>query len=286
MRNASASSSSGSARCSTPDDVSNRHDRAPPSERRRQNSARAASSNGRGPGGNVSNHSSNESPGWWRSLSRAAASATASACDGKGSPAIVTRSRLSTDTSAAEDPVAAIGAAARVRFRICSRRARSNGGVPTVVASTTRISAPYTSCPNTPSRRPSVAKISPTSPRGIMPMPTSSRSPGLPNIPAAATSLPSDGDGEQRGRDAEHLPVAPSPRCRRRCRSGGRTPARAGARSAPARCGSDPADVVRASARPATNAPMIGARSARCASSENASVNANASTTSVPAERL
>ena len=46
------------------------------------------------------------------------------------------------------------------------------------------------------------------------------------------------------------------------------------------------AELVRASARPATNAPMIGARSARFANSANASVNANASTTSVPADRL
>ena len=46
------------------------------------------------------------------------------------------------------------------------------------------------------------------------------------------------------------------------------------------------ADVVRASASPATNAPMIGARSAACASSASTSVNASAAATSVPPERL
>ena len=83
------------------------------------------------------------------------------------------------------------GTRARRLARMRRRRALSSGGVPTVVASTTRISAPYTSWPKTPSRSPSVAKINPTSPRGIMPMPTSNRSPGLPNSPAAAASLPS-----------------------------------------------------------------------------------------------
>ena len=41
------------------------------------------------------------------------------------------------------------------------------------------------------SLNPIVAKIRPTSPRGTMPRPTRSRSPGDPNIPAAAASFPS-----------------------------------------------------------------------------------------------
>ena len=54
---------------------------------------------------------------------------------------------------------------------------------------------------------PMVAKISPTSPRGIMPMPMSHLSPGEPKTPTAATSLPIDRDHQQRRGDAEHLGV-------------------------------------------------------------------------------
>ena len=75
------------------------------------------------------------------------------------------------------------------RARNASSRQRSTGGVPTVVTSTTRRSAAYTSCPKTPWLRPSVAKIRPTSPRGIMPIPTSSRSPGEPIRPTTDAQL-------------------------------------------------------------------------------------------------
>ena len=47
---------------------------------------------------------------------------------------MVTRSRASTDTSAADDPPAAAATLARLRARIWTSRARNNGGVPTVVA--------------------------------------------------------------------------------------------------------------------------------------------------------
>ena len=51
---------------------------------------------------------------------------------------------------------------------------------------------------------PIVAKIRPTSPRGTMPMPTSSRSPGDPNIPAADASLPETAMTNSTAGDAEH----------------------------------------------------------------------------------
>ena len=59
-------------------------------------------------------------------------------------------------------------------------RQRSSGGVITVVISTTSSRAPYSSSSSTPWARPMLAKIRPTSPRGIIPMPISSRSLGVP----------------------------------------------------------------------------------------------------------
>ena len=69
-------------------------------------------------------------------------------------------------------------------------RSRSSGGVITVVTSTTTSSAPYRSLSSTPLVRPMLAKINPTSPRGIMPSPISSLSVRVPNAPNAAATLP------------------------------------------------------------------------------------------------
>ena len=54
------------------------------------------------------------------------------------------------------------------------------------------------------SLNPIVAKIRPTSPRGTMPRPTSSRSPGDPNIPAADCKLPEHRDDEEAPGNSEH----------------------------------------------------------------------------------
>ncbi len=58
--------------------------------------------------------------------------------------------------------------------------------------------------PSTPSCSPMVAKISPTSPRGIMPRPMSGLSPGEPIAPTAASELADDRDNDERGGDLEH----------------------------------------------------------------------------------
>ena len=122
-------------------------------------------------------------------------------------PRSSTRSRLSTETSAADDPVATTGAA--------RRRLRGSAAAASAAAAACRpwwrarrgSSAPYTSWPNTPSRRPSVAKIKPDlaardhADADEQPVARAAEQPGR------GHELADDGDGEQHGGDAEHLPV-------------------------------------------------------------------------------
>ena len=88
-----------------------------------------------------------------------------------------------------------------------------------VVASTTRSRAAYRSSPSTPAPRPMVAKISPTSPRGSMPSPTSSLSLGVPIVPDGRDQLADDRDHEEDRRITQHGELPELRRRRHRCRS-------------------------------------------------------------------
>ena len=68
--------------------------------------------------------------------------------------------------------------------------ALSAGGATNVVAMTMSSTAPNTSSPRTPERRPISAKIEPTSPRGIIPTPTTSRRNGSTGAAQPAAILP------------------------------------------------------------------------------------------------
>ena len=67
---------------------------------------------------------------------------------------------------------------------------RSKGGVMMVVRRTINNTTAYSSSSKTPMETPIVAKIRPTSPRGIMPIPMSSLSVFVPRAPTAANTLP------------------------------------------------------------------------------------------------
>ncbi len=128
-----------------------------------------------------------------------------------------------------------------------------------------------------------VAKISPTSPRGIIPIPMSHLSPGDPNTPTAATSLPTmamassaaaipSTSGLKNFSTWASMPMPRKNTGMKRCPTG--------ASSRSMRSFAE----LRDSATPATNAPTIGASFAASASSANARVNASARATSVPAD--
>ena len=79
----------------------------------------------------------------------------------------------------------------------------------TVVISTTSSRAPYSSSSSTPWASPMLAKIRPTSPRGIIPKPISRRSAAVPAAPYAETILPAMAitrriDGVEQHARAEH----------------------------------------------------------------------------------
>ncbi len=136
----------------------------------------------------------------------------------------------------------------------------------------------------TPSARPIEAKIRPTSPRGIMPRPTSSRSELTPLAPTPATTLPTTATAMS----AAAMPMTDArPNCAtsvwmpisRKNTGMNRWPTGVSSRWM---CD---AGRLRPSARPATNAPMIGASLASVASSATASAKASARAKSVADDR-
>ena len=123
--------------------------------------------------------------------------ASAAACSATDTRRLTAAARRATSSPSRRDDPSAVGFGRRVVVRRSATarprtpiRQRSSGGVMTVVTSTTSSSAPYSSSSSTPWARPMLAKISPTSPRGIIPIPTSSRSARVPVAPNADTSLP------------------------------------------------------------------------------------------------
>ena len=219
-------------------------------------------------------------------VGRAASAASSPRCSASRSGGVPTRS--TTPSRATSHPPGGSGPEftkpLRCALRRLSSRALRSGGVMIVVTSTTSRSAAYSSRSSTPSRRPIVAKISPTSPRGIMPSPTSSLSPGEPKRPAEAASFPRTATTSSAAAIPSTVGCTNSPTsmsmpiCRKktgmnRCPTGRRSRRIRSAWS------------VEPSESPATKAPTIGASFAASASSANASVNASAIATSVPAER-
>ena len=94
----------------------------------------------------------------------------------------------------------------------------SAGGATNVVAMTIRSTAPNTASGSTPERRPMSAKMSPTSPRGTIPTPTTSRRNGAQGAAQPAASLPtmaitiSAAGHEQRRRATRRSPGSSSAR--------------------------------------------------------------------------
>ena len=130
-----------------------------------------------------------------------------------------------------------------------------------------------------------VAKIRLTSPRGIMPMPTSSRSPGAPLMPAEAASFPATATTSIAPASPSTAGLANWPTCAsipicRKNTGMKRWPTGVSSRRMRSAAG------LRVSERPATKAPMIGASLAALASSDTPKVNARARATSVPLDRL
>ena len=153
-----------------------------------------------------------------------------------------------------------------------------------VVARTTSSNAAYWSRSRIASRSPIVAKIKPTSPRGIMPRPMRRLSPGDPAAPTAAMTFPARAtasrpapmastDGSKNDSTLASMPIW------RKNTGMKRWPTGASSRVMRSET------VLRDNDSPATNAPTIGASCAASASSANASVNASASATTVPVER-
>ena len=162
---------------------------------------------------------------------------------------------------------------------------RRSGGARSVVSRTTNRIDPYISSFNAPTFRPMVAKMSPTSPRGNMPKPITSLSLFVPSAPSAAAILPMMATAESRSamaitrisNIAERSVVIPMYKKKTGTKI---LPSEATSRSTRS-CA-----LIRRSARPATNAPMIGARFALSARTENASATPIAITETVAVERL
>ena len=163
-------------------------------------------------------------------------------------------------------------------------RQRRSVGAASVVSSMTMRSAAYTSDPKTSFWRPIVAKIRPTSPRGSMPRPISSLSPGRLPTPTAATILPTTATTSSAAAMpstfgwANSVTSASTPM---RKKNTGMKIAPTERSSLPTRC---PVG-ERLRQMPATNAPMIGASLAVLASWERARMNASASPIIVPEDR-
>ena len=81
----------------------------------------------------------------------------------------------------------------------------------TVVTSTTTSSAPYRSVSSTPLARPMLAKIRPTSPRGIMPRPISSLSARVPDRAQRRRDLAHHSDHRQHRGQPEHARLGHRP---------------------------------------------------------------------------
>ena len=274
-RRASASSSSGRLRCSTPEAVSIRErlrlELAQEQRRTRSATRRPIVS---APGGTPrARRATPGSPNGRRTAARRGGRPS-SASLGNGSTSSSTSPRSPTYTSATPELDVATGFVGRCA-RSARRRHRSAGGVPTVVMRMTSKSAAYTFWPNTCWLSPRVAKIKPTSPRGIMPIPMSRRSPGAPIRPTTEHSLPmmamtsSTAAIPNTAGRTNCATSASMPICRKKT---GTSRWVIGVSSVRTR----PAAGLRASAIPATNAPTIGASLAACASSETARVKASA----------
>ena len=191
-RRSTASASSGSARSSTPVVSRNRHARmspsvehgeqllgdagVPPQRRSRstRRSSRAAASPVERPGATRPRRVERDLE---RELRRA------------DSPRGRRRRRAARSQPPAGLAVGALGSDRRLARMALVAIAAAEGSS-RVVASTTSSNAAYRFSPRIPSFSPIVAKIRPTSPRGIMPRPISHLSPGDPNTPTDGHELP------------------------------------------------------------------------------------------------